>query len=769
MSAVGGSMITIGGLETLVGTDTSTVPKYFKFSSQTDELNAEMTTNDITGWIQKDITTYNKVDEQTIEFVCDVLPGEAVEFTNLCGLYLEDGTLFMVAKPPHAFPSDLRQTFRIQLVYENAADIINFQYLDLSNTDVRFAQLEDDIDNQVQAASNRMDNIISTHETDSTVVENRLTTLEAKDTSTDNRIDILENTYTTSQSLQDTNITALQTNRQLDVQQVQDYISSNNATVAAIMPVVNTNKDESTARDLALGVRIDEVITNSDVGTIGVDLAALEVVVQDNFEDLTANILIGTQLTNNVNSTLTSVINTNASTSLTTDTALGARIDSLDTDYKLADNIIRSNISNIDALIISNKNSVDANILANTNAITSLQSNSTDQIETDLAALTEVVNNNNNTITQTVTNLNTSITSTQAAQDTIISLHTTAVDTTIPTEQEAQNIRMNTIISDQTTINNGFTQDINIIKSDLTSLPDQEEMQTLIDDVGDNTSFINDIYNGVLPVSKANTWTTARSITLTGDVTGTVTLDGSANVSFGTTIEVEVLPAGGSVGQLLTNTGPGTGTWQTIDASYLPLAGGILTGDLILTSTDTTTRLLQVGKSTNGSQGTGAIEVTQDGSHGGGMSYNGDNTPGFVNGEGSDETVFYRMSSGDRTKVFGYIHNSNNVDFDGSIYVAGDITANSDKTLKENIEIIPNALDKINLVNGVTFTRNDFEDKETRHTGIIAQELQEVLPEAVSIDNNGKLSIAYGNIVGLLIEGIKELRLEVHELKEINN
>ena len=67
---------------------------------------------------------------------------------------------------------------------------------------------------------------------------------------------------------------------------------------------------------------------------------------------------------------------------------------------------------------------------------------------------------------------------------------------------------------------------------------------------------------------------------------------------------------------------------------------------------------------------------------------------------------------------------------------------------------------------GVTFTRNDVEDLEKRHTGVIAQELEVVLPEAVSEDNKGIKNVAYGNMVGLLIEAIKEQQAQIEELKE---
>jgi hypothetical protein len=105
------------------------------------------------------------------------------------------------------------------------------------------------------------------------------------------------------------------------------------------------------------------------------------------------------------------------------------------------------------------------------------------------------------------------------------------------------------------------------------------------------------------------------------------------------------------------------------------------------------------------------------------------------------------------------------LDMSGNMTAAGNVTAYSDIRLKENIEVIPDALEKVQKIRGVTFTRNDQEDKEKLHTGVIAQEVEAVLPEVISEDNLGIKNVAYGNMVGLLIEAIKELKAEVDDLK----
>ena len=103
----------------------------------------------------------------------------------------------------------------------------------------------------------------------------------------------------------------------------------------------------------------------------------------------------------------------------------------------------------------------------------------------------------------------------------------------------------------------------------------------------------------------------------------------------------------------------------------------------------------------------------------------------------------------------------------GAILSSNNITAYSDIRVKDNIEVIPNALDKVSQISGYTFTRTDVEDKEQKYTGVIAQEVLKVLPEAVQLGatEEDTMSVAYGNMVGLMIEAIKELKSEVDDLR----
>ena len=126
------------------------------------------------------------------------------------------------------------------------------------------------------------------------------------------------------------------------------------------------------------------------------------------------------------------------------------------------------------------------------------------------------------------------------------------------------------------------------------------------------------------------------------------------------------------------------------------------------------------------------------------------------------------------TDQFNWFINGGNemrLESDGDLHVDGDViaysTTVSDVALKTDIEMIPNALDKIDEVRGVTFTRHNGQ----KSAGIIAQELEKVLPCAVKekqldlVDGKTYKTVEYDAIHGLLINCIKELKEEIKELK----
>ena len=93
---------------------------------------------------------------------------------------------------------------------------------------------------------------------------------------------------------------------------------------------------------------------------------------------------------------------------------------------------------------------------------------------------------------------------------------------------------------------------------------------------------------------------------------------------------------------------------------------------------------------------------------------------------------------------------------------AGTVNTTSDERAKDDITRITGALDKVKQLGGYSFTLKATDEKSS---GVIAQEIQKVMPELVRQDDGGFLSVQYGNMVGLLIEAIKEQQAQIDELK----
>ena len=90
----------------------------------------------------------------------------------------------------------------------------------------------------------------------------------------------------------------------------------------------------------------------------------------------------------------------------------------------------------------------------------------------------------------------------------------------------------------------------------------------------------------------------------------------------------------------------------------------------------------------------------------------------------------------------------------------------SDERIKTNIKTIENALDKTLLLRGVEY--NDFRiEPERKRIGLIAQETELIIPEVVRTGDDGLKSIEYQNLVGLLIEAIKDQQKQINDLKLI--
>lgn len=118
----------------------------------------------------------------------------------------------------------------------------------------------------------------------------------------------------------------------------------------------------------------------------------------------------------------------------------------------------------------------------------------------------------------------------------------------------------------------------------------------------------------------------------------------------------------------------------------------------------------------------------------------------------------------DGTSVFtSNVYARQNVEIDQDIIIHGNTIQDSDIRIKYDLRPIESALDKIEKLTGYTYNKYH---QTGRQTGLVAQEVQTVLPEAVYEQEDGILGLAYGNLMGLVVEGIKELRQELKEIKD---
>lgn len=139
-----------------------------------------------------------------------------------------------------------------------------------------------------------------------------------------------------------------------------------------------------------------------------------------------------------------------------------------------------------------------------------------------------------------------------------------------------------------------------------------------------------------------------------------------------------------------------------------------------------------------------------------------------------DSTAFLRSNANDTytgtLTVTGDINQTGQLVVTGNVSATGDITSRysaSDRVLKENLEVIKHPLEKISQINGYTF--NYINNPEETIPGVVAQEVEEILPGLVynhERDGGTYKAVRYDKLIPLLIEGIKELKEKVNDLED---
>ena len=132
--------------------------------------------------------------------------------------------------------------------------------------------------------------------------------------------------------------------------------------------------------------------------------------------------------------------------------------------------------------------------------------------------------------------------------------------------------------------------------------------------------------------------------------------------------------------------------------------------------------------------------------------------------------ITFSNATASTTKTTGAVIVTGGVGISGALNVGGDVVAyaSSDERLKDNIEVISNPIEKVQQLKGVTWDWNSNAD-ELQHTlpnvGVIAQDVEKVLPQLVIDRDNGFKGVDYAKLTGLLIEAIKDQQKQIEELK----
>jgi hypothetical protein len=276
-----------------------------------------------------------------------------------------------------------------------------------------------------------------------------------------------------------------------------------------------------------------------------------------------------------------------------------------------------------------------------------------------------------------------------------------------------------------------------------------------------------------IPAGVSSTNTTSGSLVVTGGVgiSGAINIGGAVGVGGTISITDATASSSQSSGSIVTLGGIGAaGNIYALgfygDGSNLTnitasgFSGGTVPNATTFSSLVTINNGISTNNTANISMGSGTRQML--------------NLFGTTYGIGVQSNTLYYRSGGTFRWHRGGIHSNTEgapgtggtqalvLDGSSNLTATGNVTAYSDQRLKKDIEIITDPIGKILQLDGVTFTRID---SGQRGLGVIAQQVQKVLPELIVVDENGYLSVAYGNLTGLLIEGVKAHEHDISQLK----
>jgi len=201
------------------------------------------------------------------------------------------------------------------------------------------------------------------------------------------------------------------------------------------------------------------------------------------------------------------------------------------------------------------------------------------------------------------------------------------------------------------------------------------------------------------------------------------------------------------------------------------IGGGMIVNGSIGVS-GTATFSSQVNVNSTSLRVKGDIGISESGGTGNRLNITSSSAGAIFNQQDNSAIIFQTDSGTERMRcrnsaAGGGVLVTGTLDVTGALNVTGDITAfyTSDQRLKDNITLIDDPLAKVLSISGNTFDWNEKSNKSGHDVGVIAQEIREVLPEAIIERDNGYLAVDYHKLVPLLIESIKELSAKVERLE----
>jgi len=235
-------------------------------------------------------------------------------------------------------------------------------------------------------------------------------------------------------------------------------------------------------------------------------------------------------------------------------------------------------------------------------------------------------------------------------------------------------------------------------------------------------------------------------------VNGQLSTAGAINA--GSTVNATGFSTGGTVYGGYVNSGGNVNATNAFTGGSISLSGTATFGSNITTGGSIYGWSGELGVGSVRINGSSPTIVFQDSDNLSAFLHVNSNLIYFLRGSGTNSTGWDSGPNGRHPMVMNLVS--------GDVTFSGDVIAYSDRRMKTDIKPIEEPLAKIEKMNGVTFKKIESQDTST---GLIAQEVLEAMPEAVVEDADGMLSVKYGNLVGLLVEGIKALNKEVSELR----